>query len=176
MLCDHNAGQGHLRSPGKKVKHKNRDLELRYMFLDQTFAKNAKNDPKPLFKASKSVKKNRKITVKSRIEAKSACFLHVLCHISAIFEDIDLKLYTRISRITNTRAEQQTYRRNKEIDTTSIQWTSARRQKQNQRHAIWRSHARTPSWPGLNSLILASPHLATVQGCGSAQNHWIKVR
>ena len=31
----------------KKVKQKrNRDLELRYMFLGQIFAKNAKNDPK----------------------------------------------------------------------------------------------------------------------------------
>ena len=42
----------------KKVKQKwNRDLELRYMFLCQIFAKNAKNDPKTLFEASKSVKK-----------------------------------------------------------------------------------------------------------------------
>ena len=41
----------------KKVKQKNRDLELQYTFLGQIFAKNAKNDPKTLFKASKSVKK-----------------------------------------------------------------------------------------------------------------------
>ena len=42
----------------KKVKqNKIRDLELRYMFLCQSFAKNAKNDPKTLFEASKSVKK-----------------------------------------------------------------------------------------------------------------------
>ena len=42
----------------KKVKQKkNRDLELRYMFLGQIFAKNAKNDPKTIFEASKSVKK-----------------------------------------------------------------------------------------------------------------------
>ena len=42
----------------KKVKQKkNRDLELRYMFLGQILAKNAKNDPKTLFEASKSVKK-----------------------------------------------------------------------------------------------------------------------
>ena len=42
----------------KKVKQKkNRDLELRYMFLGQIFAKNAKNDPKTLFESSKSVKK-----------------------------------------------------------------------------------------------------------------------
>ena len=37
----------------KKVKQKKiRDLELRYMFLGQIFAKNAKNDPKTLFEAS----------------------------------------------------------------------------------------------------------------------------
>ena len=42
----------------KKVKQfLFRDLELRYMFLGQIFAKNAKNDPKTLFEASKSVKK-----------------------------------------------------------------------------------------------------------------------
>ena len=42
----------------KKVKQKKiRDLELRYMFLGHIFAKNAKNDPKTLFEASKSVKK-----------------------------------------------------------------------------------------------------------------------
>ena len=42
----------------KKVKQKKiRDLELRYMFLGQIFTKNAKNDPKTLFEASKSVKK-----------------------------------------------------------------------------------------------------------------------
>ena len=34
-----------------------RDLELRDMFLGQIFTKNAKNDPKTLFEASKSVKK-----------------------------------------------------------------------------------------------------------------------
>ena len=36
---------------------KNRDLELRYMFLGQIFAKNAKNNPNTLFEASESVKK-----------------------------------------------------------------------------------------------------------------------
>ena len=42
----------------KKVKqNKFRDLELQYMFLGQIFAKNAKNDPKTLFEASKLVKK-----------------------------------------------------------------------------------------------------------------------
>ena len=58
MLSDHNKGQGHLRSPGEKGQTKKiRDLELRYMFLGQIFAKNAKNEPKTLFEASKSVKK-----------------------------------------------------------------------------------------------------------------------
>ena len=42
----------------KKVKQKkNRDLDLRYMFLSQIVAKKAKNDAKTLFEASKSVKK-----------------------------------------------------------------------------------------------------------------------
>ena len=46
------------RSPGEKGQTKKfRDLELRYMFLGQIFTKNAKNDPKTLFEASKSVKK-----------------------------------------------------------------------------------------------------------------------
>ena len=41
----------------KKVKQKkNRNLEMRYMFLGQIFAHNAKSDPKTLFEASKSVK------------------------------------------------------------------------------------------------------------------------
>ena len=58
MLCDHNTGQGHLRSPGEKGKKS--DLELRYMLLGQIFAKkNAKNDLKTLFEASKSVKKTK---------------------------------------------------------------------------------------------------------------------
>ena len=58
MLCGHNTGQGHLRSPGEKGQTKKvRDLEPRYMFLGQIFTKNAKNDPKTLFEASKLVKK-----------------------------------------------------------------------------------------------------------------------
>ena len=39
----------------------------------------------------RSKNKIRKITVKSRNDVKSACFLYILCHISAIFEAIDLK-------------------------------------------------------------------------------------
>ena len=98
MLCDHNQGQGHLRSPGEKGQTKKfRDLELRYMFLGQIFTKNAKNGPKTLLKRqNRSKNKIRKITVKSRNDVKSACFLHVLCYISAIFEDIDLKFCTHI--------------------------------------------------------------------------------
>ena len=42
---------------------------------------------------NRSKNKIRKITVN---DVKSACFLHVLCHISAIFEDIDLKFCTHI--------------------------------------------------------------------------------
>ena len=58
MLCDHKTGQGHLRSPCEKGQNIFfRDLELRYMFLGQIFAKNAKNEPKTLFEASKLVKK-----------------------------------------------------------------------------------------------------------------------
>ena len=34
--------------------------------------------------------------MKSRNDVKSACFLHVLCYISVIFEDIDLKFCTHI--------------------------------------------------------------------------------
>ena len=43
---------------------------------------------------NRSKNKIRKITVKSRYDVKSACFSHVLYHISAIFEDIDLKFCT----------------------------------------------------------------------------------
>ena len=98
MLCDHNKGQGHLRSPGEKGQTKKfRDLELRYMFLGQIFTKNAKNDRKTLFKASKSVKKqNSENHGKVAKWRESACFLHVLCYISDIFEDIDLKFCTHI--------------------------------------------------------------------------------
>ena len=54
------ARQGNLRSTGRYKRSnnkKNRDLELRYMFLGQIFAKHAINDPKTLFEASKSAKK-----------------------------------------------------------------------------------------------------------------------
>ena len=47
FLCfvtnDHNLGQGHLQK-SSKVKQKNRDLELWYMFVGQIFARHAKND------------------------------------------------------------------------------------------------------------------------------------
>ena len=41
----------------KRSSKKFRDSEVRYMFLGQIFAKNAKNDPITLFEASKSLKK-----------------------------------------------------------------------------------------------------------------------
>ena len=82
----------------KKVKQKKSWFRAAmHVFRSDIFAKNAKNDPITLFEASKSVKnKIRKITVKSRNDVKSACFWHVLCYISAIFEDIDLKFCTHI--------------------------------------------------------------------------------
>ena len=49
-----------------------------------------------LKRQNRSKNKIRKITVKSRNDVKNACFLHVLCYISAIFEDIDLKFCTHI--------------------------------------------------------------------------------
>ena len=49
-----------------------------------------------LKRQNRSKNKIRKITVKSRNDVKSACFLHVLCYILAIFEDIDLKFCTHI--------------------------------------------------------------------------------
>ena len=61
------------------------------MFLGQLFAKNTKNDPKTLFEKIKIGKK-----IKMAKMGKFGCFQHVLCHNSAIFEDIDLKLYTHI--------------------------------------------------------------------------------
>ena len=89
MLFDHNTGQGHLRSPEKGKKH---DLELRYMFLDQIFTKNAKNDNKTLFEASKTVKnKIRKITVSPEMTRKSL-FWHVLRHISPFLKILTVRL------------------------------------------------------------------------------------
>ena len=60
----------------KKVKqNKIRDLELRYMFLGQIFAKNAKMTLKHFLKRqNRSKNKIRKITVKSRKDVKSDCF------------------------------------------------------------------------------------------------------
>ena len=61
----------------KKVKQNFfRDLELRYMFLGQIFAKNAKKMTLKHFlkHQNRSKYKIRKITVKSRNDVKSACF------------------------------------------------------------------------------------------------------
>ena len=49
------------------------------------------------FEASKSAKKQHSENHgKVRNNVKSACFLHVFCYISAIFEDIDMKFCTHI--------------------------------------------------------------------------------
>ena len=75
----------------------NWDLELRYIFLGQIFAKHGKSDSETLFETSKSVhNKIRKMAFKSRNDMKTACFLHVFCHNSAIFENIDLTFCTHI--------------------------------------------------------------------------------
>ena len=59
----------------KKGQIKNSGFRAVIHVLGQIFVKNAKNDLKTLYEASKSVKKKiRKIKVKSRSEAKSACF------------------------------------------------------------------------------------------------------
>ena len=86
-----NTGEGHLRSPGEKGQtidlcipryteglwsnKKNRDLELRYLFLGKLFAKNVKMTLKHFFKHQSVKKQIRKNTVKSRYDVKSACFL-----------------------------------------------------------------------------------------------------
>ena len=49
-----------------------------------------------LKRQNRSKNKIRKITVKSRNDVKCACFLHVLCYTSAIFEDIYLNFFTHI--------------------------------------------------------------------------------
>ena len=66
-------------------------MALKYMFLGQLFAKTTKNDLKTLFEKSKLVKK-----IKISKMGKFGCFKHVLCHNSAIFEDIDLKFCTHV--------------------------------------------------------------------------------
>ena len=82
IQLEHNKGQGHLRSPGKKGQppKKNRDMALQYMFLGQIFAKNTKNDPKTLFW---KIKIGQKIDLTKM--GNFGCFQHVLCHNSAIF-------------------------------------------------------------------------------------------
>ena len=95
MLCDHNTGQSHLRSAGKKGKKRN--LELRNIFRSDFRKERKKMILKHFLKhQNRSKSKIRKITVKSRNEVKSAVFGHVLCHISAIFEDVDLTFCTHI--------------------------------------------------------------------------------
>ena len=91
MLCDHNTGQGHLRTPGKKGQSKRfQDLELQYMFLGQVFAKNSKNGPKALSEASKSVKNS---ILKSLLNPEMTCKVHVF-YIFYVIPQLFLKIST----------------------------------------------------------------------------------
>ena len=97
LLCFVTIIEVKVNSGQKRSSKKICDLELWYMFIGQIFAKNAKNDPKTLFDASKSVKKIKLgKSWYTRNYVKNACFWHVLCHISAIFEDIDLNFCAHI--------------------------------------------------------------------------------
>ena len=93
IQLEHNTGQGHLRLSGKKGQppKKNRDMALQYMFIGQIFAKNTKNDPKTIFEKIKIGQKTKIAKM-----GKFGCFQHVLCHNSAIFEDIDLIFCTHM--------------------------------------------------------------------------------
>ena len=70
MLCNHNTGQGHLRSPGEKGQtNKNRDLELRYMFLGRVrFSRRTRKMTSKHFLKLQNRSKNeiREITVVSK--------------------------------------------------------------------------------------------------------------
>ena len=57
MLCDHNIGQAHLRSPGKKGQTKNSGFRAVIHVFRLDSAKNAKNYHK-ILEESKSVKIN----------------------------------------------------------------------------------------------------------------------
>ena len=59
----------------KRSNKKNRDLELRYMFLGEISQRTQKMSLRHFLKRqNRSKNKIRKITVKSRINVKSACF------------------------------------------------------------------------------------------------------
>ena len=82
----------------KKVKQKISWFRAAIHVFRSDFRKEREKWPYNTFWSFKIGEKNkiRKITVKSRNDVKSACFWHVLCYISAIFEDIDLKFCTHI--------------------------------------------------------------------------------
>ena len=63
-----------------RFSQRTRKMTLKHYLKHQNWSKN----------------KIQKITVKSRNDVKSPCFLYVLCYISAIFEDIDLKFCAHI--------------------------------------------------------------------------------
>ena len=82
MLCDHNTGQGHLRSSGKKGQTNKRPGygTAIHVFMSNFRKKNTKNDPINCFEKSKSVKnKNRKIKGKWENLADFNMF-HVITH------------------------------------------------------------------------------------------------
>ena len=79
----------------KKVKQKNSCFRAAMHVFRSS--QRTRIDPKTLLKRQNRPKnKIRKITLKSQNDVKSACFWHVLCYISAIFEDIDLNFFLHI--------------------------------------------------------------------------------
>ena len=71
------------------------------MFLGVRFSQRTRKIALKHFLKRQNQSKNkiRKISVKSRNDVKSACFAYVLCHISAIFEDIDLKFCAHMHQL-----------------------------------------------------------------------------
>ena len=93
IQLEHNTGQGHLRSSGKKgqpSKKKSWYGTAIHVFRS-TFRKEHEKWSKNTFW---KVKIGQKIKLAKM--GKFGCFQHVLCHNSAIFEDIDLKFCTHI--------------------------------------------------------------------------------
>ena len=93
IQLEHNTGQGHLRSSGKKgqpPKTKSWYGTAIHVYRSN-FCKEHEKWPNNTFWKIKIVQK-----IKIAKMGKFGCFQHVLCHNSAIFEDIDLKLCTHI--------------------------------------------------------------------------------
>ena len=94
IQLEHNTVQGHLRSSGKKgqpPKQKSWYGTAIHVFRSD-FHKEHEKWPKYTFW---KIKIGQKIKIAKM--GKFGCFQHVLGHISAIFEDIDLKLCTHIN-------------------------------------------------------------------------------